>query len=154
MLMSVGGVIGALGYGALGTRWRKFPVLVIACTVSCMPIIAMAALPALPWFLALSFIAGFFFGPINPIVNVAMQEQTPDHLLGRVIGLLTSSAYALTPLGYLVGGWLFSVFGAGATLLILGVALTLISAGCALSRGLRLLDAPAPEPASDRAPIA
>jgi len=140
MMMSVGGVVGALAYGAWGGRHRRFPVLVIACTLSSLPIIAMGLLPALPVFLVLAFVSGLFFGPINPIVNVAMQERTPDRLLGRVIGLLTSAAYALAPIGYLIGGWLFTVLGAAATLLVLGIALTAISAACALSRGLRQLD--------------
>jgi predicted MFS family arabinose efflux permease len=140
MMMSVGGVIGALAYGAWGGRFRRFPVLIIACTLSCIPVMAMAWLPDLPGFLVLAFVSGVFFGPINPIVNVAMQERTPDRLLGRVIGLLTSAAYALAPIGFLIGGWLYTVLGAAATLLVMGIALTAISAGCALSRGLRQLD--------------
>lgn len=142
MMLSVGGVVGALAYGAWGGRLRRFPVLIIATTLSCIPVIAMAWLPALPAFLALAFVSGLFFGPINPIVNVAMQERTPDQLLGRVIGLLTSAAYALAPIGYLIGGWLYTALGAAATLLVLGIALTAISVACGLSRGLRLLDRP------------
>lgn len=154
MAMSVGGVVGALSYGAWGSRLRRFPVLVGAGTLSCIPIIAMAGLPSLPAFVALAVVSGFFFGPINPIVNVAMQERTPGRLLGRVIGLLTSAAYALAPLGYLVGGWMFSALGAATTLLVMGAALTLITLGFFFSSGLRLLDDPQFQKAPRGAPLA
>jgi MFS family permease len=155
MMMSVGGVVGALAYGAWGVRARRFPILVISCTLSCVPVIAMAWLPALPLFLVLAFVSGLFFGPMNPIVNLAMQERTPDALLGRVIGLLTSAAYALAPIGYLVGGWSYGLIGAGPTLLAIGITLTVISLACVFSRGLRLLDHPAPRTAEpvDASPV-
>ena len=64
----------------------------------------MATLPAYAVLLIFAILAGLFYGPVGPLVNLMIQHRTPGILRGRVIGLLTSAAYVAGPIGYLISG--------------------------------------------------
>ena len=57
-----------------------------------------------------------------------LQTATPDRLSGRVMSVQVLFFDGSLPLGYLLMGWLSSLFGAPAALLI-GAALCLLVAG-------------------------
>jgi hypothetical protein len=52
------------------------------------PVLGMSSLPPYPAMLAFGFATGLFFGPTNPITNIAMQERMPAALRGRVVGAI------------------------------------------------------------------
>lgn len=140
--MSAGGVVGALAYTALAGRWRQRTVFLTALVGTSLPILGMALLPPYPAMLVLGVLTGLFFGPVNPIVNLAMQNRTPERLRGRVVGLLGASAYAAGPVGYLLAGPLIDTVGVRATFLGLSVALAVVAVAGVFLTALRGLDDP------------
>ncbi|MGH3083256.1 MAG: MFS transporter [Gaiellaceae bacterium] len=111
MALSGGAVLGALVYAAIGTRFRRCTAYVGSMVGTSLAVVGMAFLPPLVGLLVFGFAAGALYGPINSIINVAMQERTPDALRGRVVGLITSVSYAAGPAGYLVAGPLINAAG-------------------------------------------
>lgn len=149
--MSGGGVVGALLYTAVATRVRRRTAFVVALLGTSIPVLGMAFLPPYPAMLALGVATGLFFGPVNPITNIAMQERTPDALRGRVVGAIGAAAYAAGPVGYLLVGPLLEGLGVRTTFLVLGVALVVACVAGAALPALRGLDDP---PLVRRAPRA
>ena len=138
--MSAGGVAGALGYAALGRRVGRRTALVVALVGCAVPVVAMALLPAYPVLLALGALSGVFFGAVNPLTNLALQNRTPEALRGRVVGVMGSAAYAAGPLGYLLAGPLVQTWGAQAVFVLLAVLLLAVSVATAFLPALRGLD--------------
>jgi MFS family permease len=140
--MSGGGAVGALLYAAAAMRVPRRTAFIVALLGTSIPLLGMALLPPYPAMLAFGFATGLFFGPINPITNIAMQERTPTALRGRVVGAIGATAYAAGPVGYLVAGPLVEGFGVRTTLLVLGAALAVACAVGAALPALRGLDDP------------
>ena len=150
MAMSVGGIVGALAYGAVGHRVQRRSAVMVGLVGTALPVIGMAFLPPFWLLVLLGAATGLAYGPINPIANLVLQERAPPHLLGRAIGVLTSLAYASGPLGFLVVGPLIEWIGLRATFLALAIVLVGVALAAPFVRALQALDppggAPAPEP--------
>jgi MFS family permease len=56
-----------------------------------------------------------------------MQARTPQHLRGRVVGIITSSTYAAGPLGFLLAGPLAQALGPRGAFLVLAVLLVMVA---------------------------
>jgi MFS family permease len=138
--MSAGLVVGSLLYGLRGHRVPRRTAVVVALIGTALPIVGMALLPPLPWMIALGFVSGLLYGPMNPIVNVVMQERSPEAMRGRVLGVFTASAYAAGPLGLVLAGPLVDRLGVQGAFLTLSLALTAMAVGTLALRGLRDLD--------------
>ncbi|MGL5808948.1 MAG: MFS transporter, partial [Nocardioides sp.] len=104
-------------------------------------------LPGFWWMVCWAALTGMFFGSVNPIANLAMQNRTPERLRGRVIGVMGSAAYVAGPLGYLVAGPLIDAIGVRSTFLGIAVVLLAVTICSAFLRSLRGLDDP---PVSDK----
>jgi MFS family permease len=104
MVMSAGGIIGALAYGSLARRFTTRTIFVGAMVVTAVLFVPFALLPPLVLVLPLALLIGAGFGPVQPAINVVMQTRTPPRLRGRVVGVLTATAYAAGPFGYLLAG--------------------------------------------------
>ncbi len=98
--------------------------------------------------LALAFAVGLVYGPVNPLLNYAMQTRTPERLRGRVIGTVTSVGFAAGSLGFLVIGPLVQSVGLKPTFVGLAVVLLLAALASIPARSLHALD----EPVSASAP--
>ncbi len=117
MVMSAGGIVGALGYGILARRAKTRSVFVWSLVATAASFVPFAFLPPLVLLLPLALLIGASFGPVQPVINVVMQVRTPPRLRGRVIGVLTAVAYAAGPFGYLLAGPLVDGIGTEATML-------------------------------------
>jgi MFS family permease len=146
MAMSGGGVVGALAFGVGGHRVRRRTAFVLALVGSCAALLGMAALPPYPALVVLGALVGLLYGPINPLANYAMQTRTPERLRGRVVGVMTSSAYAAGPVGYLLAGLLVERFGVRPAFLAMAGGLLLVALASVPVRSLRDLDAPTGRP--------
>ena len=142
MAMSVGGIVGALAYGAIGHRVRRRDAVIVGLVGTALPVVGMAFLPPFWLLVLLGAATGLAYGPINPIANIALQETAPPHLLGRAIGVLISLAYASGPLGFLVVGPLIEWIGLRATFLALAIVLVAVALVAPFVRALEALDAP------------
>lgn len=126
MTMSIGWVLGSLTYSAVGHRLPRRAVFVAAAIGTALALVPLAFLPPFPVMLVAGALSGFLYGPVGPLLNLAMQIRTPEHLRGRVTGLLTSFGTAAAPLGYLVAGPLVQGIGLQPTFFVM-VALVLVA---------------------------
>jgi len=140
MAMSGGGIVGALAYAAWGDRARRRTVFVAALLVSAGGVVAMALLPPYPVLVGLGVLVGLAYGPVNPLVNLAIQTRAPERARGRVTGLLNSVGYAAGPAGFLLVGPLIEWVGIRATFAGVGVAVLVVALAAIPSRGLRSFD--------------
>jgi H+ antiporter protein len=146
MALSVGGLVGALGYAVLSKYSRRRTVMLAAVLTLGVAMTIIAFLPPLPMILLLCAIVGFFYGPIAPIYNYVMQTRAPQHLRGRVVGVMGSLAYAAGPLGLVVAGPLADSAGLHVTFLALSLPMLLLGVVAVFLPALRDLDRdPTPE---------
>ncbi|MBX7435555.1 MFS transporter [Mycobacterium sp. Y57] len=132
MALSVGALGGALAYPVLLHRATRRAILLIGTLTLGVCTAAFAFLPPTAVILLLSAIVGLACGPIQPIYNYVMQTKAPQHLRGRVIGAMTSLAYAAGPLGFMIAGPLVDGFGLQVTFAAL--AIPMLSIGLLLMR--------------------
>ena len=143
MALSIGGLIGALGYAVLSKYASKRAVMLTAVLTLGIAMTVIAFLPPLPLILMLCAVVGLVYGPIAPIYNYVMQTRAPQHLRGRVVGVMGSLAYAAGPLGLIVAGPLADSAGLHATFLALSLPMLLLGIVAIFLPGLRDLDRPA-----------
>jgi H+ antiporter protein len=151
MALGAGGVAGALGYAALSKHTRRRTAVLTATLTFAAATAGIAFLPPLPVILVLCAVTGLVYGPIQPIYNYVMQTRAPQHLRGRVVGVMTGLMYAAGPLGLLVAGPLADAAGLQVTFLALAVPILVVGLiACGLP-SLRELDR-APEFAEEPGP--
>ncbi len=144
MAMSLGGIAGALLYSWRGDRLRRSHVFRGALLATAAFILVLSMLPPFPMMIAASLVIGLAYGPIGPLVNLAMQARSPEHMRGRVVGIITSTEYAAGPVGYLIVGLATSRFGVQATFVTVAVLILVIATGAVFVRALDQFDDLAP----------
>jgi H+ antiporter protein len=142
MALSVGGLVGALGYAVLSKYSSKRAVMLTAVLTLGVAMTVIAFLPPLPLILVLCAVVGLVYGPIAPIYNYVMQTRAPQHLRGRVVGVMGSLAYAAGPLGLIVAGPLADAAGLHATFLALSLPMLMLGIAAIFLPALRELDRP------------
>jgi MFS family permease len=147
MAMSAGMVVGTLAYERLVLWMSRRTLLVVSLLGSLVSLVWLGLLPAFGPLLVAGALSGLLWGPVQPLLNHAMQLRTPHHLRGRVTGTITSASLAAGPAGFLAVGLLVEAFGVGPSAFGLAVALLLVGIVMAPMRAWRLLDAP-PVPGS------
>lgn len=149
MAIAGGGLVGALGYAVLAIRVPRRVTMSTAVLTLGLASMVIAFLPPLPVIMVLCAVVGLVYGPIQPIYNYVIQTRAAQHLRGRVVGVMTSLAYAAGPLGLLLAGQLTDAAGLHATFLAL--ALPIVCTGLVAIRlpALRELDL-APQADIDR----
>jgi len=145
MALSIGGLVGALGYAVMSKYMRRRTVMLTALLTLGVAMTIIAFLPPLPFILVLCGVVGFVYGPIAPIYNYVMQTRAPQHLRGRVVGVMGSLAYAAGPLGLILAGPLADASGLHTTFLALSVPMLLLGIVAVFLPALRDLDDPRPD---------
>jgi predicted MFS family arabinose efflux permease len=140
MALSIGGLIGALGYAVWSRYSSKRAIMLTAVLTLGVAMTVIAFLPPLPVILVLCAIVGLVYGPIAPIYNFVMQTRAPQHLRGRVVGVMGSLAYAAGPLGLIIAGPLADAAGLQATFLALSLPMLVIGVIAVFMTSLRELD--------------
>ena len=111
-----------------------------AVFTACALLGVLAFFPPFWVMVVVSFAVGLLYGPVNPIGNLAMQVLTPEQLRGRVVGIITSTAYAAGPLGLLIAGPLVQWQGVRTAALVFAALIIAAAAAGFLMPGLRRLD--------------
>ena len=142
MSLSVGGLVGALGYAVLSKYVSRRATMLIAVLTLGVAMTIIAFLPPLPIILVLCAVVGLVYGPIAPIYNYVMQTRAPQHLRGRVVGVMGSLAYAAGPLGLILAGPLADAAGLHVTFLALSLPMLLLGVIAIWLPALRDLDRP------------
>jgi H+ antiporter protein len=140
MALSVGGLIGALGYAVMSKYVKRRTTMLIAVLTLGVAMTIIAFLPPLPVILVLCAVVGFVYGPIAPIYNYVMQTRAPQHLRGRVVGVMGSLAYAAGPLGLILAGPLADAAGLKTTFFALSLPMVVLGVVALWLPSLRDLD--------------
>ncbi|MEU0929114.1 MFS transporter [Streptomyces malaysiensis] len=112
---------GALVYGAVGSRFRRWPVFTVAFLIVGLPRFVVAAFTDTFAPLAVIMaVEGLACGVLNPIMATVTYETVPEALRSRVLSATTASVQLVTPLGGLAVGFLVDSVGPPSTLLTIG----------------------------------
>ena len=150
--MTIGGIAGSLAYGFVGHRLPKRMTFIATMAGASGGLFAMAWLPSYSILLLLAVFIGLAYGPISPLMNLASHLRATDRTRGRVMGVMTSTAYVAGPVGYLAGGPLVEALGPRPAFVLLASVLCALVAGAAGLPALREFDfLTGPSPAGDRA---
>ena len=150
MALSIGGLVGALSYAVVSKYVKRRTTMLIALFTLGVAMTIIAFLPPLPVILVLCAVVGFVYGPIAPIYNYVMQTRAPQHLRGRVVGVMGSLAYAAGPLGLIIAGPLADTAGLEKTFFALSVPMLALGAVALFLPALRDLDRDPPATTLDR----
>ncbi|MGH2549238.1 MAG: MFS transporter, partial [Thermomicrobiales bacterium] len=135
-----GALLGAIGYGAYGRRFRRRPIYLGAHILAGLPLLLISFLPPVWTAMLLLFAFGTAAGPLNPILMTVRQERVPDHLRNRVFGTFSAVVWLSTPIGFLAGGFLLDVIGLRATFLCVSVSFVVLTISMLFSGSLREMD--------------
>ena len=136
------GLVGALGYGAIGHRLPRRLTFVACYALVPVMYLALAMLPPLPVALLALAVAGFASGPINPLLLVVLTDATPTRMRGRIFGASRAGAWASIPAGILLGGVVVQAIGVAVTLLAIGLSYVALTAYGFFNPAFRDLDRP------------
>jgi MFS family permease len=134
------GLVGALGYSALGPRLPRRLTFVGCFAVVPLVYLVLATLPPLSAALAALAIVGIAAGPLNPLLLTVSYEVVPAHMRGRVFGALRAGAWASIPLGILLGGVVVEAVGVATTFLAIGLLYLAVTAYGFFNPAFRELD--------------
>jgi MFS family permease len=139
---SLGGLLGAVGYGAIGERFSRYRAMAF-CLIAWLPSYWILVFhPRLEILLVAGFLAGLVTGPLQPIFNVAFQVRTPEHMRARIYGIAMASNFVAVPLGGLIMGPLIQVAGIIPAMVILASVVSVMCVWAAFLPVLRELDHP------------
>ncbi|MFG2940697.1 MFS transporter [Streptomyces sp. NPDC048282] len=112
---------GALVFGVVGSRFRRWPVFTIAFLIGGLPRFVVAAFTDTFAPLAVIMaVEGLAFGVLNPIMATVTYETVPEELRSRVLSATTAAVQLVTPMGGLAAGFLVDSAGLPCTLLTAG----------------------------------
>jgi MFS family permease len=122
MAFSLGGVVGALLYGSFGHHSHPRRAFAIAMWGSALTVTAFALWPQTGVMIGAALVGGILLGPMNPVINLALQRRTPESARGRAMGVVVALAYGAYPIGYVTAGLLVERFGVVTTMAIFAIA--------------------------------
>jgi MFS family permease len=127
--VGAGAVAGTIAYGALGTRLPPRITLAICMLAAGAPRpLVLAAGAPFAVAVAVTALAGFMAGAINPLVGAIQYDRIPAGLRARVLGASTAVAYAGMPLGGVLASTLADSAGLRVSLVIFAVLYVLLAA--------------------------
>ncbi len=119
--MGVGALIGNGATAWLGPRLPRRRAYAWGFLLAGGPrFFVLAAASSVSPVLAITLVAGFGAGGLNPILSAVEYERVPRHLQTRVLGALGATAWAGIPFGALLGGALVDGLGLRSALVLAG----------------------------------
>lgn len=140
MAFSFGGVIGALLYSSFGHHAHPRGTFAIALWGAAFSLVVFAIWPETGVMVVAGFAGGILLGPMNPIINLALQRRTPESMRGRAMGVVTALAYGIYPIGYVLAGILVEAYGVPTALAVFAVAAVLLAMLASVAPSLKRLD--------------
>jgi len=137
-----GALLGALIYGALGSRLPRHALLVAGSALAGLPPCALAiwsGMPFLGGIIALALM-GVCLGAMNPLGFTLLQERTPPALRGRVFGAVFAFGGITAPLALLLAGYAVERLGPSAALLGEGMGFMALATWLARNHAFRRID--------------
>ncbi len=129
-----------------GDRIPNHPLFlaIIFCVIPFRFIVFAAFAPF--WALVIAYIiSGLMAGPINPILSTIAYNRIPDHMRGRVFGIISAGVLVAMPLGGLIGGFFAQWLSMEATLILYTATYLIATCSLFFNRHLRTNTIPTPE---------
>jgi MFS family permease len=101
----------------------------------------LAATPPLAVAVVAAALGGLIGGPINPLYETVIQENTPPQMLGRVFGAVNALAMAGIALGAALAGFVIEGVGLVPTIVGMGAIYLMVTIAMFLNPALRQMDA-------------
>jgi len=130
LVATMGGcaLAGNVAFGFVAHRVPRRLTFVACFTLAGGPSSLAFALGApLPVLVAATALSGLAAGALNPILGTVQLERTPEHLRGRVFGLVTAGAWAGIPTGALLDGVAADTIGLTVAFGIVAVVYTTVT---------------------------
>jgi MFS family permease len=138
---AAGALAGTILFGAIGRGLSRRKLFLWGWLLTALIVYgALSAQLPLAGIVLAGVVAGIVAGPINPIVETVVHENTPPGLMGRVFGALTAFAQAGIPFGAAIAG--FAIEGAGLipTIAVMGVLYVIVVVLMFMNPALRGMD--------------
>lgn len=142
MVFSAGAIAGSLLYSAVGTRAPRRLVFVVGLVAATVLAGAFALSPAYWVQVVVMLVTGFLTGPVNPIVNVVLQERTAEEIRGRALAMVFTLDYALFPVGYVAAGFMIRAAGVTWTFAAVAAVTAIVAVWSMLTPALRGMNPP------------
>ncbi|WP_240694838.1 MFS transporter [Cryobacterium sp. SO1] len=127
-VMGGSALVGNVAFGFVAHRVPRRVTLAVCFAVAGGPSSAAFAVGApLPVLVAMTALSGLAAGAINPILGTVELERVPEHMRGRVFGLINAGAWAGVPFGALLGGIAADTIGLSLAFGIIAVVYTLVT---------------------------
>lgn len=144
--VSAGWAVGALLYAWLGHRVRRSWLFRGGLLATAAALALLVAVDSYPLMLLTGFALGVGYGPVGPILNLALQTRSPEHLRGRIVGLASTAEYAAGPAGFLLVGVATSWLGVSTAFALTAAIVAAVAVTSLVLRPLDLLDELPDEP--------
>lgn len=127
-VMGGGAFAGSLAFSAWGARLPRRAAFVISFLLAgAPPHLAMAAGFPLPALIAVTVLAGFAAGVLNPLMGAVELARIPPGLRARVYGVIGAGCWAVMPVGSLAAGYAVQHAGLTATLAVVGAGYAVVT---------------------------
>ncbi|KQO10420.1 MFS transporter [Agreia sp. Leaf244] len=121
-------LLGNIAFGFVAHRVGRRVTLAVCFAIAGGPSSAAFALGApLPVLIGVTALAGLAAGSLNPILGTVELERVPEHMRGRVFGLVNAGAWAGVPFGALLGGIAADTIGLSWAFGIIAVVYTVVT---------------------------
>ncbi|MBC7671922.1 MAG: MFS transporter, partial [Polaromonas sp.] len=121
-------LVGNIAFGFVAHRVPRRVTFAVCFALAGGPSSAAFAVGApLPVLVAMTAISGLAAGAINPILGTVELERVPEHMRGRVFGLINAGAWAGVPFGALLGGIAADTIGLPLAFGIIAVVYTFVT---------------------------
>lgn len=121
-------LVGNVAFGFVAHRVPRRVTFALCFALAGGPSSAAFALGApLPVLIAMTALSGLAAGAINPILGTVELERVPEHMRGRVFGLINAGAWAGMPFGALLGGIAADTIGLGYAFGVIAVLYVLVT---------------------------
>lgn len=144
----VGMLIGSVLYGVIGEKIPKRTQMFASVALISLPVAGLIAVPALGWTIAILLLCSLGAGLVNPMVFTIIMKETPQNLLGRVMGVISAGAMVASPIGMLAVGPALDAIGLRGTFSGIAAILAGVLVMVVANRTIRTMDnvaEPAPQ---------
>lgn len=135
-----GALIGSLLYGIIGDKISRRTLLMVSISLLTLPMFGMIAVPGFWVTVGIMGVCSIGSGLVNPMLSTLMMKRTPQHMLGRVMGVTQAGAMIATPLGMILVGPVIDGIGLRGTFAIVAGVLGVVFLAVLGNRALRGID--------------
>ena len=139
---AAGAMVGTILFGAIGRGLPRRRLFLwgwlLAVLISYGALAAQVPLAAI---VLSGIVGGLVAGPINPILETVVQENTPPELMGRVFGVFIALAQAGIPFGAAIAGLVIEGAGLIPTIATVGALYVVVVALMFFNPALKRMDA-------------